>query len=311
MGYLSYFDEYTNEKGHTYSCDMLRLKFKYPKYLEIEILNQINSINYSMHNDIDIQYYESFKDSGFRHLFVIKVFDSFERVDLSYTLTIGFRHNMHLSDSNFIGFIEFNPNKAITRFEVVKHFFEIINVYAQIQSNGHKYVLVRYDMAIDVKAPRQLFSIIKEGKRRYMYVQEKSVSEYLGRRLSDGYTKVYDKGEEQGLDIDMTRIEVTCESLESVAFPKIKYSVDSSFAMDDLNKTDKVLVALISLQPPERQHFYLKCLGRSKREKLKPYIFNTDNLFDFDKQGIIHVKNIVSSFLDGLGLGRSGRSEVN
>lgn len=288
---MRYYDSFIDSKGLTYSCDMIRLKFEYKSVIEYELLSQLDSIKTSYDLGVDVQEYTSFKGSGFRHLLVYKSSDRFQGFDLSYSFSIGVRHNMDTDKNSMTGFIEFNPNKC--DIGVVSKYMSIIRMYSNYLGNGFYFDLIRYDMGIDIKVPRYALKLIKEGKRIYQYIQSSSLTEYLGVRHTNGYTKLYDKREENKLDYDLTRLEVTCVDIDSVTLPRVAYA-SGQYDLDfGLNDTDFVLVSLIRQQDEQQQQYYLSKLGRGKREKLRPYIIGGSSILEYDKKGIMHVQDIV------------------
>lgn len=259
------------------------------------MLNELNSTKAMFDLGIDIQFFESFKSSGYRYLFVVSgndkgnVFDA--NISSSYKFSIGVRHNMDTDKNSMSGFIEFNPNKC--DLDIVSRFMNIIKKYSNYLGNGFYFDLVRFDMAIDIKSPRYALKLIKEGKRQYTYIQNKSLTEYLGVRHTEGFVKLYDKREESALDYDLTRLEITCTGLDRVLLPRVSYT-DGQFTMDEgLTNTDFVLVSLIRQQEEHQQQYYLSKLGRNKRDKLRPYIIGGSSILEYDRKGILHVQDIV------------------
>lgn len=294
---MRYFNYYLSKEGHTYSCDMIRLKYEFKFECATDMLKELNSIQLSFSLGIDVQFFESFKSSGYRYLFVVNggirgdVFDV--NINSDYKFSIGVRHNMDTDKHSMTGFIEFNPNKCDV--DVVSKYMSIIKKYANYLGNGSYFDLVRFDMAIDIKTPRYALKLIKEGKRTYTYMQNKSLTEYLGVRHTEGFVKLYDKREESALDYDLTRLEITCTGLDKVSLPRVLYT-DGQFTMDEgLTNTDFVLVSLIRQQEEHQQQYYLSKLGRNKRDKLRPYIIGGSSILEYDRRGILHVQDIVKN----------------
>lgn len=65
--------------------------------------------------------------------------------------------------------------------------------------------LVRYDYAIDVPVALGDVLVVSSRKEKGLY----KGTRYFGQRHKHGYLKIYDKGLEQHLDMDLTRIEYT------------------------------------------------------------------------------------------------------
>ena len=65
--------------------------------------------------------------------------------------------------------------------------------------------LVRYDYAIDVPVALNDVLVVSSRKEKGLY----KGTRYFGQRHKHGYLKIYDKGKEQDLDTELTRIEYT------------------------------------------------------------------------------------------------------
>lgn len=99
---------------------------------------------------------------------------------------------------------EFNPNK-------VSAFPDFCSLQSALLSRSKPHVDVkRYDFAVDFPASRNACVLVKD-QRIYKLVRAGSedLTEYLGRRNTVGYCKLYNKALERGLDADLTRLEVT------------------------------------------------------------------------------------------------------
>ena len=287
MNELSYYLA-QNSDNVIYSCDMIRLKF----YLREGMSDVINiyELDYFLHIlfNFDSSYWHSFAVSSYRYLYT---FTKDECV-----ISLGLFHN---SKDNGTGyhpcFIEFNPNKAYM--PAVAYIFDFlsenVNYYVDLKKSTF-FELVRWDLAIDIPIQRGYVKLLKSGKRKYTRVEEAgALTEYLGKRGSNGFVKVYDKTKESDLYYDLTRVEITNDSyvlsLPDVYLVQYQTSLDFDF---DLNSTDKVLVELIRRQE-DCEDYWLRQLGRNKREKLKRYIFEPKQYFKFDKKAIYHVTQVV------------------
>lgn len=267
---------------------MIRLKFFLRE--DIDAVINMNEVEYFMHDFcFDTQYYQSFSASSYRNLYVFTCHDC--------TITLGLFHNSRDKNTGYHAcFIEFNPNKAVM--PAVKYLIDFIrhntNYYMDLKKST-VFELVRWDLAVDIPINRHYVRLLKSGKRRYTRIEEKgSLTEYLGKHNTDGFVKVYDKTKESDLYYDLTRIEITNDSLfptlPEIHLLQYQTSLDFDF---ELNATDKVLVELIRRQDAEETDYWLRQLGRNKREKLKPYVFAQKDMFKFDKVAIMHVVNVV------------------
>ena len=289
-GMLKYYDAYQSA-GIIYSCDMIRLKFVFIKDVSSFSLDWM--YNMSFRRGYHVDNYKSNKLSGYRDVFVLTRSDD----NIKAVITLGFFCNKADTAGNHSNFIEFNPNKV--DMNDVMYLLIHFSGWSSHITSGRYYELVRYDMAVDVPVSRSYVKLLKSGKRTYTRIQDTSLTEYLGKRNSNGFVKVYDKTAESDLYYDLTRIEITCDSLSptlpDVYIKEYQTSLDFEF---ELNNTDKVLVELLRRCDDNDIDYFFKQLGRSKREKLKSYVYAESNMFKFDKLGILHVTMIVDDIIN-------------
>lgn len=269
-----------------YSCDMVRLKFH---------LNKLNAqswldhwFRYSSRRSYYYDMYYSSKIGTYKYLFSCEY--RYGKMISSFTIGFGLIESCYTDGANCM--IEFNPNK--NDMSLICDLFSQIATYITPVS-GVYYHLMRWDLAVDVPVKRSNVILLKEGKREYHRIIANSLTEYLGRRNSNGYCKVYDKQVESKLDDCLTRIEVTCDSFECLSLPRVVVLQDVDDDFSRLNSTDIVLVNLIRRLDPAEQQYQLKCLGRNKREKLQEYIYPMQHDFNFDI-GKIHF--VISGILE-------------
>lgn len=282
---LLYAQKYIDKNEIVYSCDMLRFKLKFKEDLIEEVVKKFG--NYER---LDVTIYPlctaPFK---FRHLLKIDYNLS------SAKLGIGF--NGCERDSMFDGFYEVNPNKCIRVDQCME---DIQYIFACCWSVE----LIRWDLAVDIPVRRDLVHLIKD-QRTYSTVRQsiENFTEYLGQMDKVGRVKVYNKTIEANLLDDITRVEVTLPDLYNKLefnklFPKVKIqSFQSSFAFNDLclTDTDKVLVEL--LREVENPDYYLKRLGRKKRDKLTEYVYHDCEELRFNLPFIFSLYNYYKQLL--------------
>ena len=175
------------------------------------------------------------KPGGWRMLHTFSIGES------SVALGIGLMSS-NCSIDMAVGFLEFNPNKVASS-----------DGFAALLVKLRTYVmraeLVRYDLAVDVAVSRSKMRLAKDG-RKYKCEISLSMTEYLGRRNSGGYVKVYDKAAESELECDLTRIELTCDSSWSLDGVRKKWPVVYCVADalgDGLTKNAAAVVRLLAL----------------------------------------------------------------
>ena len=284
---LNYYNP-INSDGIIYSIDMLRVGFMVP-YFKLD-----NFYRWLTTSDLRLGYYfdlyQSNKIGSFKYLLSCSY--GKDRKEFSFTIGLDLIQPSRSCEAKCM--IEFNPNKNDMFF--IKDLLTYICCFLT-PIEGKYYQLIRYDLAVDIPLPREQVLLLKEGKRRYQRVLDTSLTEYIGRRNSNGFVKVYDKTAESNLDYALTRVEITCDSMDCIRFPRVVLLEDIEEDMSILNDTDKVLINLFRRLDVDEQQHYLRKLGRGKRQKLEPFIFPVEKEFKFD---ITSVQWTFSTIIDVL-----------
>lgn len=241
----------TQKEDFICSVDMIRLTFELRESCVAEFMSHFNDFNRS---DI-YSYRPNFTDLKYRYLF---------KIDCKYSsCIIGFSFNGFKASDKFIGFIEFNPNKVFEEIIEDLHFIKLISLDFNIK---------RADIAFDFNVSRDKVKLFRDISSCYRleYKSSNNFTEYLGSRNTNNFIKIYNKSFEAGLDVDVTRFEVTLDfPFKHFTCPEI-YIIDSLVLFDDsINDTDFVLLSLILKS--DNPTFYLSKLGRGKRIKYKKY----------------------------------------
>lgn len=275
---ISYSYPISSENGVIYSCDMVRLSFSIPKCRFPLMRDIFDKMQFSKDWDFVADYY------GSTSLQIGRYRDIFACCKDSYHFTVGMGLVTAETSSNQKCFIEFNPNKCDMRF--IK---SLMKFFAGFMSGKYKdkfYELVRWDLAIDIPCERDKCYFVKKGKREYSKRISKSVTEYVGKRNTNGFAKLYDKTVEAGLEYPLTRLEITCDSLTTFALPEAYVIHHDMYTDEGLNATDRVIVKLLRQQDSDTQIQLLKEMGRNKANKLKQYIFPLECRFKYDMNAI-------------------------
>lgn len=101
--------------------------------------------------------------------------------------------------------------------------------------------LVKYDLAVDI--PTKIDNVQIFGSR-----QEKGLykgTRYYGQRNKHGYTKIYDKGKEQRIDSDLTRVETTIVYNKGFRFNKIYVKDDQIKSDIKVTPTENCIVNMV------------------------------------------------------------------
>lgn len=191
---VKYFDAYVSGSGCVCSLDMVRLRLH---FLGAESGQEWSSRACTfVHGDYS-SYTSKVRPGGWH---VLHVFDFGES---SATVGVGFMDRGCKPDYSR-GFLEFNPNK-------LAHDVGLGALLDFLRPYVTSCDLLRYDLAVDVPVSRNAVRLAKD-RRKYRCDISDSMTEYLGRRDSGGYVKLYDKAAESGLDgVELSRVELTCD----------------------------------------------------------------------------------------------------
>lgn len=188
--------------GCMYSVDMLRLCGRFLKLTEYdgqkEFYKWLTRMGESAALSYDHIEYAGGKIGKYRDLFNFE-FGEDSTACLQVSLKTG------TGKTDFTAWcLEFNPNKVADQMEFCR-------LQSALLSRSKVRVDVkRYDFAVDFPAARNACVLVKD-QRIYKLVRAGSedLTEYLGRRNTVGYCKLYNKALERGLSTDLTRLEVT------------------------------------------------------------------------------------------------------
>lgn len=268
---MNYYFSISDNNNFIYSIDNVRIRFELKHDALIDFQYYFSNIN-----RIDIiEYPLCFSEFKYKCMMSINY--------QAGVLRLGYCFNGVSSDDKLKGFLDFNPNKCMNDKQCL---FDL----EKLRSYCSTYEVARWDLAIDVPADRSNVHLQKDGRKYELHEHSYSDrTEYLGVRNTAGRVKVYNKTVESKLDYLLTRIEITCGSLDVYKdknkFDRILPNVllldlQQNLIFDNLNKTDKVLVQLINNS--DYPMYYFKQLAQVKRNKLKPYLFNDDNMVKYD-----------------------------
>lgn len=195
-----------------YSVDMVRLEFLHDnmqqvidcidKQTVLATMETYTSNRIGNYKFMWIFRYANGEHGGYR--IELSEDEIIEDGDKDVVLKVGYGVVSGSGATNKKGFVEFNPNKC----EGNGRKFLLL-----LESIGCVFSLRRWDLAIDYSVARNVARLIRD-RRTYEFIlsSKGGVTEYLGQRNAPGRVKLYDKAGEQGLDCDLTRVELTCES---------------------------------------------------------------------------------------------------
>lgn len=293
---------YTNEvrsDGLVYSCDNIYLKVKFQhntlqKFMEWLSRMDVAFLTLGL---TDMQYYEckTRRNGSYVHWFTF---------NLQSGASFSFGASLVTPSVNTMnyGVVDFNPNKVGEDY-VFKKFMERLTEFT------YRRVIDRWDLAIDIPVERSLVRLIKDRRDYSTYDSGGgNFTEYLGQRNKCMRVKLYNKSAESGLDVPLTRLEITCDRNIGAApdgqvlfnmgyMPSVlcaSYQTSLDFVLDEkLNSTDKVILTLVN---ETGRYDLLRSLGRSKYEKLKPYLLGKDRTLTINYSCVVQVRRLVGVY---------------
>ncbi len=288
-----------NDGFDCYSCDKLRLKFYVYNFLADDFVRLMESFAY--HYVAGTPYeckldYDCYM-GHFNKIGSYKIIYTFS-YSVVWKIAIGFDLYTAERSDNKHCFIEFNPNKVDT-YILLLLLQHIIRFAHKLCNMDYYFELSEFDLAVDIHVPRSCVSLVKTGKRSYTRIVASSVTEYSGKRHTSGFTKVYDKSVEMGLEYSLTRIEITCDNFDSIPYPTVCILRPGDDETDDnINATDRVILRLLRDLDYDAQQQALKEMGRNKANKLKSYLFPQDKIFKFNQLCVAQVIDNIKSIMD-------------
>lgn len=279
---ISYYMPYLLD-GVIHSCDNLRLAFECSE-------KGLSSLTRWFNTMPQIQYYQSFKDYTYKHLFV------FGTKGLSFS--VGLSLNGNSKADAYKGFVDINPNKIlgnvcfaggfvradeITPFDedtekcfcfYLRHQLAALfsDIIRQLKLCCLSISVRRFDFAVDVPYPRNEVQLLKDKRNYYLFSRSAlDFTEYLGQADAGGRVKVYNKQIESELDYPLTRIEVTCDSFDyhrfSEKWPKVYLRQEVDFDNDSL------MIKLLRRLPGDEFNTFYSSMNYRTREKYKSVLF--------------------------------------
>lgn len=184
------------------------------------------------------------------------------------------------------GFIEFNPNKIDEA--LLMEFLQYLGRFTWSAK------LLRWDLAIDWRQPREAFRLFRyHNQQKYQYIVSKgAITEYAGSRNNPGFVKLYDKAKEQGLNGDLTRLELTLGS-DPKDFEKYPLLIDFRYPIAATagkrgTATYLVLAQLLQAQVLQGMNIdiFLRQLSRKVREQVQE-VFAAGRVLEIDSQRVL------------------------
>lgn len=280
-GMLNYYNYFENNDGVRYSIDMIRFKF----YCSSQKMYLLREFVCSI---ADCDVYQSAKSFAYNVLLKVHIHNSVN------TFAIGLGFNGLKSSEKISCFIEFNPNR-------VGKCKQLIMILEYIRYLNINLDLSVYDIAIDIPISKKYVSLIKDKRvyKKFVYDCDcVNVTEYLGSTSDYGRVKLYNKAIESELDYDLTRLELSTNSIDYLVVSRQlpQLLVCGNLDLLDcvkLSKSDYVLLQLLLLC--DNPSYYFKQLGKDKQVKLKPFI-NSNFTLEFNEYIFTYLLKIIDKF---------------
>lgn len=192
--------------------------------------------------------------------------------------------------------LEFNPNKILPC-----PFFEKMLSLLKKYTIPSRVKLKSWDLSIDFPLNRLNVSLERD-KRMYQLITKSALdrTEYLGVRQTSGFCKLYNKTVESSLDYDLTRFEISLDSVNYLTImskmPKLLMLQNSQMTFDILNNLSQnqvVMLELLSLHPE-----YLQKLDNRGRAKYKSCLDKMSHNFVLDKKCVDYLVVRVYSYVN-------------
>lgn len=270
-----YWYAYTDACGNIYSIDGVRVKIMIPQKNLPKFNKLLNGLERT-----DVQEYPECR-LPFRYRFMYTI----NYADAETTLTVGYHFNCGEPND---GMFDFNPNKLL-----VHESDKAISDLNRILALSSYYEIKRWDLAIDIPFKREDVFLIKDRRTKTSLLKSDKYeirinsapdsTEYLGKRNSDGFVKLYNKTKESNLSTDLTRLEITFGDTETEAklkaqlkkyFPRVAYP-NSAYTLDyTALKPDEIwrIHAILSSENPEALILELKHNNYHIWKKINIYV---------------------------------------
>lgn len=241
---MKYFVSRVDSKGFTHSIDNLVVAYDFKSISYSTVKKMIPEIQ-ELGKKYQTEYYDALDVNACR-----KYHFSKDYIHLDEGIVLFFGSQVEKLDKPLKGGDKFytlplvklkiNPNKHADK-PVLKELLEIL------KRETCDVRLISYDYAIDIPQPLDEIQVFGTRKEKG-YCKG---TRYFGQRDKNGYTKIYNKAVEQGLDTPLTRVETVINLVKGTK----NYSFEKVFVKSDtaekekvkLTKTDEAIIELCNM----------------------------------------------------------------
>lgn len=171
--------------------------------------------------------------------------------------------------------IEFNPNKVYEEDKILDDLIRLFNSCCT-----DRYVS-RLDYAIDIPVPLEDLVVLQSRKTKREY----KGTIYLGKRMSHGAIKIYDKQAEQNLEKPLTRFEITCRKDFKIKFDNVMVMRGDKMQSEEKMTSNTKTIVKMCLALKEAGYDYsdfIKGLNSRKRKEVVYYVEGIGQTLLFD-----------------------------
>lgn len=239
---MEYFVSHVDEHGFTHSIDNLVLAYDFESIGYSTVKKMIPDIQGLKEKHPGIDYYEKLDLNACRKYSFCK---DYIHLDTGITLFFGAQIEKGFKDFSDpvivlpLVKLEINPNKHAGK-PVLDDLLKIL------QRITYEVRIIRIDYAIDIPLVPDDVQVFQTNKE----IGLKKGTRYYGQRNKNGFTRIYDKAAEQGLDTPLTRVETVIsytKSTKNVSFEKVFYKSGEKLPEGvKLSNNDKVLLSLFA-----------------------------------------------------------------
>lgn len=238
---MEYFFKHVDTCGFTHSIDNVILEYQFMSTTYTSVKNMIPKVQQLKEKHTGINYYEKLDLNACRKYYFSKDF-----IHLDDGIMLYFGAQIEKLDKPLKNGekwltlpqlrLELNPNKHAGK-DVLTDLLKIL------KSEVCDIRIIRYDYAIDLPMKPDDVQVFQTNKEKGLY----KGTRYYGQRQKNGYTRIYDKQKEQGLDTPLTRVETIVsltKGTKKLSFEKVFYKTGQKEETGKLTKTDKTLIEL-------------------------------------------------------------------
>lgn len=262
-----------HSEGCTYSIDMLRLR------VEVSV-SSLQFLVDMLQNYLGSKMWVGRSIKDYKYNFSVS--------ELNYSFYLAFLHNTErLHEKSKVSLvIEFNPNKCSWTGSTLLSY--ILTSYFVDDPT-----VVSLDVAVDIPVNINSIIVDRQVKRRVLTYDLGGDNKTIYVGQGNGRVKIYNKAREMGLDVDLTRMEISIKfngSMSSMLRYSFDYEFPKVYVVNSANISNNAILSACIYAC--LNGFSLSSFSRKYRNKLKA-ILNSVSLLDVKNE---RITNVIRSF---------------